>query len=89
MWSIVQDRRNLFYGEGAESKCQPPWMADDEKLKKTLAKTPSSSPQKRNLDQNVNDSKCHIWNSFYENIILGIRLFYIRSNVRDIIRISF
>ena len=85
----MQDRRNLFYGERAESKCQPPWMADDEKLKKTLAKTPSSSPQKRNLDQNINDSRCHIWNSFDENIILGIQLFYIRSIVPDIIRISF
>ena len=85
----MRDRRNLFYGERAESKCQPPWMADDEKLKKTLAKTPSSSPQKRNLDQNINDSRCHIWNSFDENIILGIQLFYIRSIVPDIIRISF
>ena len=32
---------------------------------------------KRNLDQNINDSKSHIWNSFFENIISGIQRFYI------------
>ena len=39
------------------------------------------SPKKRNLDQNINDSKSHFWNSFFENIISDIQLFYIRSNV--------
>ena len=39
------------------------------------------SPKKRNLDQNINDSKSHLWNSFFENIISDIQLFYIRSNV--------
>ena len=27
------------------------------------------SPIKRNLDQNVNKWKSHIWNSFFENVI--------------------
>ena len=39
------------------------------------------SPKKRNLDQNINDSKSHLWNSVFENIISDIQLFYIRSNV--------
>ena len=39
------------------------------------------SPKKRNLDQIINDSKSHLWNSFFENIISDIQLFYIRSNV--------
>ena len=39
------------------------------------------SPKKRNLDQNINNSKSHLWNSFFENIISDIQLFYIRSNV--------
>ena len=39
------------------------------------------SPKKRNLDQNINDSTSHLWNSFFENIISDIQLFYIRSNV--------
>ena len=59
------------------------------KKKKTLAKTPWRSPQKRNSDQNINDSKCHISNSFFENIISSIQLFYIRPDVSaDIFRVS-
>ena len=47
-------------------------------------------PKERNLDQNINDSKSHIWNSFFENIISGIQLFYIRPQVLvDIIRVFF
>ena len=58
--------------------------------KKTLAKTPKSSPQKRNLDQSINHLKRHILNSFFENIISGRQLFYIRLDVpADVIRISF
>ena len=43
------------------------------------------SPKKRNLDQNINYSKTHIWNSFFfffEDIIsgLGIQLFYIHPH---------
>ena len=43
-----------------------------------------SSPQKRNLDQNINDSKSHI----FENIVFGIQCFYIRPYISvDIIRV--
>ena len=46
------------------------------------------SPKKRTLDQNINYSKFHIWNSFFENIILGIHNFYIRPHVPvDMIRV--
>ena len=59
------------------------------KIKKALAKTSQSCPQKRYLDQNINDSKYHIWNSFFENVISGIR-FYIRLHVPvNIIRVFF
>ena len=44
-------------------------------------------PKQRNLDQNINDSKSHIWNSFLENIISSIHLFKICPHVPvDIIR---
>ena len=52
-----------------------------QKLEKKLAKTPLSSPQNRNLDQNINDSKSHVWISFFENTIWGVQLFYIRPDV--------
>ena len=56
--------------------------------RKTLDKTPESSPLKRNLDEDINDSKSHIWNSFFENIISSIQSFYIRPQVPvDIIRV--
>ena len=32
------------------------------------------SPKKRNLDQNINDSKSYISNSFFENNFSGIQL---------------
>ena len=49
-----------------------------------------SSSQKRNLDQNIDDSKSHITNSFFENIATGMQRFYIRPHVSvDIIRIFF
>ena len=58
--------------------------------KKKLAKTPQSCPHKRNLDKNINDSKYHIWNSFFENIISGIQRFYVRPHVSlNIIRVFF
>ena len=42
------------------------------------------------MDQNINDSNSHIWNSFSENIILGIQPFYIRPHIPvDIIRVFF
>ena len=37
-----------------------------------------------------NDSKSHIWNSFFENLISGIQYFYIRPHVPlDIITVFF
>ena len=87
-----QGRRKLFYGGGGgEQKCWSPWLTDDEKLKKKhWLKCPKAVPKKRNLNQNINDSKSHIWNYFFENIILGIQLFYIRPDIpMDIIRFFF
>ena len=44
------------------------------KKKKHWLKRPKATPQKRNLDQNINDSKSHICNSFFENIFSGVQL---------------
>ena len=58
-----------MYGGRTKWKC--------EKLKKHWLKRPQAVPQSPingNLDQNINHSKSHIWNSFFENIILGIQL---------------
>ena len=42
------------------------------------------------MDQHRNDSKSHIYYSFFENIILGIQIFYISPHVLvDIIRAFF
>ena len=37
-------------------------------------------PKNGNLDQNIYDSKSHIWNSFFENIISGIQSFFLISD---------
>ena len=42
--------------------------------KNTGWNTLKQSPKKWNLDQNINDSKSHIWNSFFENIISSIQI---------------
>ena len=40
------------------------------------------------MDQNINDSKPHIWNHFIKNIISGIQIFYIHPHVpADIIKV--
>ena len=60
--------------------------------KKHWLKRPKAVSKKRNLDQNINDSKSHIWNSFFffENSISAIKRFYICPDVPvDIIRDSF
>ena len=31
---IAQGRRKLFYGQGTDQKCRPPWLANDEKFNK-------------------------------------------------------
>ena len=56
-------------------------VARRQKIKKHWLKRPKAVPKKRNLDQNINYSKSHIWNYFFENIISGIQLFYIRPHV--------
>ena len=33
---------------------------------------PRAVPKKRNLNQNIDYAKSHIWNSFFENSISGI-----------------
>ena len=56
------------------------------KLKKRhWLKRLNAVPKKRNLDQNVNDAKCNIWNSFFfffKNIISGIQLFIFVHKLR-------
>ena len=50
---------------------------------KIWLRPPKGGPQKtdQNLDQSIIDSKSHVWNSFFENIILGIQLFCIRPHI--------
>ena len=87
-----QGRRKLFYGggEGGWVRMSATMAGWRRKffLKKTLAKTPKNCSQKRNLDQNINDSKYRFWDSFFENIISGIQRFCIRPHVLvNIIRV--
>ena len=49
--------------------------------KKHWLKRPSAVPKKRNLNQNINYSISHIWNSFFENSISGIQSSYICPDV--------
>ena len=60
-------------------------------LKNHWLKRPKAvPPKKRNLDQNINDSKSHIWNSLLKNTISGIQRFCICPDVPvDIIRVFF
>ena len=43
--------------------------------KKHWLKSPKAVPQKTKFGPKYNDLKCHIWNLFFENIILGIQFF--------------
>ena len=45
------------------------------KQKKTLANALKEPPKKEILEQKLNDSKPHICNSFFENIISGMQRF--------------
>ena len=49
-------------------------------FKKYWLNCPKAVPKKLNLDKNINNSKSNIWNSFFENIISGIQIFYIRPH---------
>ena len=81
-----QGRRRLFM-VGVWVKVLAPWLADE---KKFCQHTLKQTPKWRNLDENMNDSKSHIWNSLSENIISRIQLFYIRPHVLvDIISFFF
>ena len=40
-------------------------LTDSDYKKKRWLKRPKQSSKKRNLNQNANDSKSHIWNSFF------------------------
>ena len=86
---MCQDRRKLIFG-GGQGESKKIWL--------------KQSPKKRNLNQNINDSKSHIWifhififqshiwNFFFENIISvsGIQLFHIRPHVSlDIVTIFY
>ena len=67
-------------------------MADAEKLKKKKhqLKRPKAVLQKTEFGPKCKYSTSHICNSFFENIISGIQLFYIRPHVPVvIIRVSF
>ena len=59
-------------------------------LKSTGLNVLKQSHKKRNLDKNIYDPKSHIWSYFSENIISGIQIVYISSQVLvDIIRVFF
>ena len=88
-YNRTQGRRKLFYGgKPSGTVCHHGWPTS-KNWREIFAKTPKRSPQKkRNLDQNINDSKSQIWNSFFHNIISGIQLFCIRPHDPvDIIRV--
>ena len=51
--------------------------------KKHWLKCPRGVPKKRNLSQNINYSKSHIGNSFFENSISDIQSFYICPDVPE------
>ena len=74
-----QGRRKLFFGRGGGGwvKMSATMFDRRRKIKK---KHPKAVPQKRNLDQNINDSKCHICNFFFENITSGVQLYSTRSS---------
>ena len=53
--------RKLFHGGGGGGGGD--WV----KISATMVGR--HSPKERNLNQNINDSKSYIWNSFFENVI--------------------
>ena len=78
-----QGRRKLFFGRGGGGwvKMSATMFDRRRKIKK---KTPQAAPQKRNLDQNINDPKSHICN-FFKRILFRAYNF-IRPVPVDIIR---
>ena len=66
-----QGHRKVFYGEeGGRGLIKISAIIVDrweKNLKKHWLKRTTALPKKQNLDQNINDSKPHICNSFFEN----------------------
>ena len=50
-----------------------------------IESSPKAVPKKQNLDQNIYDSKSHIWSSFLKYIIFGIQLYKKKSITRSLI----
>ena len=66
------------------------WPTTKKLKKKHWLKRSKTVPLKSEISAKINNSKFYIWNSFFENIFLGIQLFYIRPHVPvDIIRVFF
>ena len=83
---IIQGRRKLFlYGGGGRRE------GAEKKLKKTMAETSQSSPPENQFRTKVLMIQNLLFGFFifFENIISGIQLFYIRSNVHVVIRFFF
>ena len=64
-----------FFMVGGWVKMSVTMVDQGQKIKKknTGYNALEQSPKNRNLDQNVNDSKSHIFNSFFENIFSGVQ----------------
>ena len=81
--TFLQGHRKFLYdgagrGELSKNVDHHGWTST-KNLKKHWPKRRKASPKKRNSDQNINDSKSHICNSFFENIIPGVQLQSTRS----------
>ena len=77
-----QNRGKLLWGMGARGGEGGGWVKMSAitfnrrrklKKKKDWLKRPKAVPIKWNVNQNINDSKSRICNSFFENIISGIK----------------
>ena len=79
-WTTMQGRRKLFYGEGAELKGRPSWLADGEK----------SSPPKGEIWTKIKIIQNLTFGILFFKSISGIPIFYICQHVPvDIIRVIF
>ena len=74
------NRRKLFYVERAEKKILATMVGQRPKINKKHWRRPKAVPKKRHLDQNRNDSKSHIRNSFLEYIVWGRQFLSTRSS---------
>ena len=75
----------FMVGELSKNVGHHGWLTTKNKKKSDLELSP-----KTKFGQNINDSKYHTWNSFFESIISGIQRFYIRPHISvDNIRVFF